>query len=278
MVMAKVTAKKKKKVDVVQFLANSIDMVELSKINCHPNNPRRGDVGFLADLIKRVGFTTPILVQRSTGYILAGNHRFMALESLVEAGHKSIKKVPVVYLDVDDARAKEILLSDNRSSDVAGYDSEALTTLLQELLDSGSNLSDVGYSKEYLDSMLESGEKLSDDIDDSLPAPETVPFDEAEPTDSPNEMLAPKQRAPIELPKLDGMSNFEPSKVNSTPVREKVVRGDAVRELKLYYKVDDYDVLLNQLEMVRSENNLETPSQAVAFLASNYKAGKKGKK
>lgn len=90
----------------------------------HPENPRVGDVAAIAESIEANGFYGALVVQRSTGHVLVGNHR---LAAAVELG---LDRVPVVWADVDDDRARRILLADNKSADLAYYDDESLASVL----------------------------------------------------------------------------------------------------------------------------------------------------
>jgi ParB-like chromosome segregation protein Spo0J len=105
------------------------ELVELpvDELRTHPANPRRGDVDKIAESIEAHGFYGALIVQRSTNYIIAGNHRFLAAKKL------GFATVPGFVIDVDDDTARRILLVDNRSSDLATYDEAALIALLEEL-------------------------------------------------------------------------------------------------------------------------------------------------
>ena len=65
----------------------------------YPGNPRRGDQDAITASIRDLGLYTGVVLQRSTGHILVGNHRRHALIALGAA------QIPVDYLDVDDPRA-----------------------------------------------------------------------------------------------------------------------------------------------------------------------------
>jgi ParB-like chromosome segregation protein Spo0J len=54
-------------------------MVDLADLRTHPRNVNHGDLGAILESIDANGFYGAIVAQRSTGYILAGNHRYMAL-------------------------------------------------------------------------------------------------------------------------------------------------------------------------------------------------------
>ena len=132
-------------------------MVPVSELHLHESDPRQGDVGAIIQSIKANGFYRPIVVQRSTGKILAGNHACRAAVSL------GIDRVPVAYVDCDDAAALKILLVDNWTNDLACYDNSALVELLHSL----PTLEGTGFSMEDLQ------EIMSDLEHPFIPEPET---------------------------------------------------------------------------------------------------------
>lgn len=123
----------------------SYDVVSVDELRQHPQNPRRGDVELIARSIEQNGFYGAVVVQRSTGFVLAGNHRLLA------AKHRGIGELPVLWLDVDDDAARRILLVDNRSNDLATYDEAQLVELLQ-----GIELDGTGYTDDDLASLMSS--------------------------------------------------------------------------------------------------------------------------
>lgn len=137
-------AKQKTKVNPQTF-----EMVGVNSLHVHPANPRQGDVGAIYESIEHNGFYGAIIVQRSSGAILAGNHRYMAA---VQSG---ITEVPVLYVDVDDDRALRILLADNRTNDKASYDNSALAEILSDLANT-SDLLGTGYDGDDLDELIAS--------------------------------------------------------------------------------------------------------------------------
>jgi hypothetical protein len=105
-------------------LPQTYEMQDLATLVEHPENPRRGDVSSISESLDTNGFYGAIIVQKSTGYILKGNHTFRV------AKEKGLTQVPVIVLDVDDAHAKRIMLADNRIPELANYDPAALRDLL----------------------------------------------------------------------------------------------------------------------------------------------------
>jgi len=128
-------------------LDQAFEMVEVGRLSAHPENPRSGDVGLISESIRVNGFFGAIVAQRSTGRILAGNHRWKAAQA------EGRDRVPVAWVDVDDEHALRILLADNRTNDVAGYDDSKLAGLLAELSET-CGLEGTGYKAEDLEALL----------------------------------------------------------------------------------------------------------------------------
>lgn len=134
----------------VRFLKLEHTEVAIDSIKPHPENPRQGDVGAIAQSIDKHGFYGEVLVQRSTGFIIAGSHRWKALKA------KGAKKAPAAIADLDDDEAKAIMLDDNRANDLATYDDTVLTKLLQEFQDKGTLADRTLYTGDDLDARLAS--------------------------------------------------------------------------------------------------------------------------
>lgn len=119
-------------------------LVPIEQVSQHPDNPNSGDVDVIADSILTNGFYNPILVQKSTGYILAGNHRYAALLSLGET------QVPVIQVDVDNEKALRILIADNRTSELAIRNLHEVQSILEALENTDVGLSGTGYDDDAL--------------------------------------------------------------------------------------------------------------------------------
>ena len=129
--------------------------IPVAKIHQHPNNPRRGDDDAVGESIARNGFFGGILVQRSSGAVIAGNTRYRVM---MDEGHDTI---PGFWVDCDDETATRILLADNRTSDLAFYDDAELFGLLRSLVES-EGLEGTGYDRAAYELLLQSIE--SDEI------------------------------------------------------------------------------------------------------------------
>lgn len=132
---------------MASLLNGKIELVSVDRLKTHPRNPRKGNIPALRGLIRENGFYGVLPAQKSTGYILRGNHSFLA------AKLEGIEKVRVEWLDVDDDRALRIVLGDNRGSDLAIYDDEALIEDLRELNAEGG-LAGTGFTDADLEALL----------------------------------------------------------------------------------------------------------------------------
>jgi ParB-like nuclease domain len=122
--------------------------VPVATLSEHPANPNEGDIGAISESMDAHGFYGAVLVQRSTGRILAGNHRYRT------AVAKGATTVPGFMLDVDDDAAARILMVDNRSTHLARIDEAKLVALLQPMVMTGKGLAGTGYDGDDLDAML----------------------------------------------------------------------------------------------------------------------------
>lgn len=142
----------------------------------HPRNARMGDIGAIVESIRAHGLYRPLVVQRSTNTVLAGNHTLAAVKAL------EWTEVPVQYVDVTDDEGLRILLVDNRTNDLASYDDAALAELLTDLATaSEAALAGTGFTGDDLDQLLRdlessvefppTGMTAKDEAPDTPPSP-----------------------------------------------------------------------------------------------------------
>lgn len=142
--------------------------VPVADLRPHPDNPRRGDLSTLKESLGHHGQYRPIVVNRQTMEVLAGNHTLRGAQEL------GWTEIAATFVDVDADQARRILLVDNRSSDLADYDDEGLLELLQDL----DGLEGTGYDDAALADLLDelSPPPLGEDEAPPLPTePETRP-------------------------------------------------------------------------------------------------------
>lgn len=91
--------------------AEDIELVPIEDLMPHPSNPHRHSkkqIERLAKLIQYQGFRVPIIVDKTTGYIVSGHGRVEA------AGSLGFEKLPVIYQDFEnDDQVMAYLVSDN---------------------------------------------------------------------------------------------------------------------------------------------------------------------
>jgi hypothetical protein len=130
------------------YVKQTHGLSNIDDIQPHPRNPRQGDVGALHESVEANGFYGTVIVQKATGFIVAGNHRWLV------AKQRGADKIPVTWVDVDDDTALRILLVDNRTNDLASYDTPALAAILEQLLEGTGTLVGTGYDGDALDDLL----------------------------------------------------------------------------------------------------------------------------
>lgn len=142
------------------------ELVPIDAIRPHPDNPNRGNVDAIRESIRISGFYGACTVQRSTGYILAGNHRYQA------AVAEGLTHVPVVWKDYDPVEAIRVMLADNEIARLAVTDDDAVEELLEQL----GSLEGTGFDF----ARLEAAEAEAEALEEALAAEEDRLAGEAE--------------------------------------------------------------------------------------------------
>lgn len=141
------TTKSTSKKPKIKLHNRRIVMVPRSELKHHPHNVRQGDVGALVQLFTENGYYGALIVQRSTGYVIKGNHSMDALDQL------DVDPMPVLWLDVDDATARRMAIADNRATDLATNDQAALADELRWLREQLGSLDGTGFDDDDLDEL-----------------------------------------------------------------------------------------------------------------------------
>jgi hypothetical protein len=126
-------------------LLKTVETVPVGSLETHPRNARRGNVDVIAASLDENAQYAPLVVQRATRQVLAGNHTLLAARQL------GWDTVDVVFVDVDDERAVKIMLSANRTADLGDYDDDALVALLESLK---GEYGGTGYDADDYDDLL----------------------------------------------------------------------------------------------------------------------------
>ncbi|HMJ11007.1 MAG TPA: ParB N-terminal domain-containing protein [Polyangiaceae bacterium] len=160
------------------------EWVELESLKPWADNPRKNDkrAPHVADLIKRFGFSEPIIARLANREIIAGHTRQKACrllrlqwpklgpearaqwhQSAIDIAISGL--VPARFMDIDEDEAHLLALADNRSTENTPWDDELLRKVLP-----GFSLEDVtlaGWTAEQLGKMLEDKEATVQEIDTS---------------------------------------------------------------------------------------------------------------
>lgn len=117
-------------------------LTDIEAVSQHPDNPNSGDIDAIAESMSVNGVYAGVLAQKSTGYILAGNHRYAALLSL------GAKQIPVAWIECDHERATRIMLADNRTTRLGRDNEHDLLALLKDLSESELGLIGTGFTEQ----------------------------------------------------------------------------------------------------------------------------------
>jgi len=135
----------------------------LADLHHDPANVRKHDDRNLSAIeasLKTFGQVEPLVVQAGTGKVIGGNGR---LEVLRRSG---ATEADVVELDIDDTKAAALAIALNRTAELATWDEEALTKMLESLPD---DLQDTtGFSESDIDRMIQ---EMTPVVEDEAPEP-----------------------------------------------------------------------------------------------------------
>lgn len=127
--------------DNIEVPPLEIERWEIGRLKKHPKNYNRhpiGQVEQLADSLRTRGFRKPIVVQVSTGYVVAGNGVFAA------ALHLGLPEVYVAPWDCSDDDALKYMIADNELAKGSKPNQGVLTDLLRHLADKAEGLEALG--------------------------------------------------------------------------------------------------------------------------------------
>ena len=141
---------------------------DITELKQHPKNPRKGNVALIQESIQHNGWYGVALVQKATGFIIAGNHRVQAAQA------SGATKIPVLEIDCDDDTATRILLADNRTNDIATYEQESLAEILKELATAEGALDGTGYNIEDYDDIIAALQEEAYNVDHNITQKPTI--------------------------------------------------------------------------------------------------------
>jgi len=147
----------------VEIKSNEIEMVPVNELIHHPKNMNEhsdDQINRLVRLIEYQGFRNPLVVQKGTNLVIAGNGRLMAARKM------GLAYVPVTYQEFDsEAQLYAYMTSDNAIASWAHLDLSKVNT---EMLDLGPDFDiDMLGIKDFVLEPIEKFEALTDE--DAVP-------------------------------------------------------------------------------------------------------------
>jgi hypothetical protein len=130
-------------IESLKHIAISVDQLKNWE-----KNPRVGSIEAVARSLEKFGQRKPIVVNKRTNEVIAGNHTIMAAKSL------GWKEVAAVWVDDDEATAQAYAIADNRTHDLGAYDEQALAALVEELANTDLILA-AGYGEQDIEDLYE---------------------------------------------------------------------------------------------------------------------------
>ena len=149
--------------------ALTIRRVSLDTLAPDPANPRahnEANLDAILGSLRRFGQVEPLVVQAGTNRVIAGHGRMLAMRKL------GWTDADVIELDVTSIDATALGIALNRTAELAEWDDDVLSRLLDELRTENS-IDGVGFSDREIDDLLsEVADANRGDVDeDNAPAP-----------------------------------------------------------------------------------------------------------
>ena len=221
------------------ILPSTTNTVPITDLTPHPDNARQGNTDLIAQSLEHNGQYRPLVVQASTGHVLAGNHTLAAAHTL------GWEHVSAQYIDVDDTAARKILLADNKTSDEATYDEDLLAQLLADL----NETEGTGFTADEADDLILA-------LSEPDPAQESFLADPAPEPEG-------QGRAPEPAPTGEGEEEHqEPqSHDEQAPAPAPLPEPQPVAEMILAFTPDDRSEaaqLISSARQALNEDNLKT--------------------
>lgn len=132
-----------------------IQQLEPEQLTPWDKNPRKNDraVDAVAESIRQFGFNVPIVCDQDLR-VVAGHVRLKAAKKL------GLERVPVIQLQLTDAQRDAFAIADNKTGEIADWDSDALADILKDLESVEIDLPSLGFSDTELQALLEPEEEF----------------------------------------------------------------------------------------------------------------------
>lgn len=156
-----------------------VEYVALSAIQRWPRNPKLHDKGRIDNSIERFGFIQPLVVDESSGQLVAGHGRLESLLGMQANGKDPPKRITVgadgewlvpVIRGVGFAteqEAESFLLADNRLVELGGWDAEQLGKMLDDITANAGSIDMLGFEQHAGFSIPEGGAPEAPVVDEA---------------------------------------------------------------------------------------------------------------
>ena len=111
---------------VLADLAAGKHSLPLALLRPAARNPRRGNVAVVVASLREFGQHRELVVQKSTGQVIVGNHQFKAMQSL------GWTEGDCLVVDDDDDKALRRAIADNATGDLAEWEKVELAEVLKD--------------------------------------------------------------------------------------------------------------------------------------------------
>lgn len=127
-----------------------IVQIPVSRIKEWAENPRKNDqaVGAVEKSIERFGFNVPVLCDRNSR-LIAGHTRLKAARRL------GLKNIPAIILSLSEKDKKAFAIAENKTGELAEWDSGKLKHILEQLRDEDFDLKTLGFVGKELRRLLQ---------------------------------------------------------------------------------------------------------------------------
>jgi len=145
-----------------------IKTVSLKRIKPYPNNPRKNKeaVSVVRASIEKFGYQVPIMVD-AKNVIILGHTRYLALREINEEADSLgfYNRIQVVDgSDLTEKQVKQFRIVDNKTSEFAEWDLDALAEELEKMDDGLSDLKDFFKDDELVDLMKVATSEINEEM------------------------------------------------------------------------------------------------------------------
>jgi site-specific DNA-methyltransferase (adenine-specific) len=239
-------------------LEPAAEWVPIEKLTPWVKNPRKNDkaVDKIAESIKTFGFGAPLLARKENGEVIAGHTRIKAAKKL------GMTRLPVRYMDLDEAKAHALAIADNKLGEIAAWDDALLADVLAEIRDAGVAPETTGVADAEFRKLLE--------LNDSTPDGAAL--------ESPPEKLQRKWKTKLgqlwEIPSKTTPGGMHRLACGSSTDANVARRAGGGLECDMMWTDPPYGVAYvgKTDDALRIENDAQSPDELRAFLVECFKA------